>query len=93
MINRRGVIKKNLGPKPTCYQFLRIFFYSITMHNFLKLSLLQAYITVPNSGVICLSETYLDSSILQDNCNLPIPGYNLCREDHPLNIERSHVAI
>ena len=29
--------------------------------------------------IICLSETYLDSSIQSDNDNLEIPGYNLVR--------------
>ena len=56
-------------------------------HNFLKLSLLRAYITVHNFDVICLAETYLDSSILHDDDNLQIPGYNLYRKDHPLNIK------
>ena len=28
----------------------------------------------------------LNSSILHDDNNLQIPGYNLCREDHPFSI-------
>ena len=38
-------------------------------------------------------ETYLHSSILHDDNNLPIPGYNLYREDHPLNVKRGGVCI
>ena len=38
-------------------------------------SILRAYITVHNFDFICLSETYLDSSILHDDDNLQIPGY------------------
>ena len=38
-------------------------------------SILRAYITVYNFDFICLSETYLDSSILHDDDNLQIPGY------------------
>ena len=63
------------------------------MHNFLKLSLLRAYIDIHKFYVICLSETYLDSSILLDDNNLQIPGYNLYREDHPLNVKRGGVCI
>ena len=66
---------------------------SITAHNFLKVSLLRAYITVHSFDVISLSETYLDSSISHDDNNLEIPGYNLHRVDHHLNIKRGGVCI
>ena len=59
----------------------------------MKLSLLQAYITVHKFDVICLSETYLDSSILNDDDNLQISGYNLYKEDHPLNVKWGGVCI
>ena len=64
---------------------------SISTHNFLKLSLLQAYITIHNFDVICLSDTYLGSSILHDDENLHIPGY-LYTKDYPLNIKRGGVS-
>ena len=62
-------------------------------HNFLKLSLLRAYITVDNFDVICLSETYQDSSILHDDDNLQIPGYNLYKKDYSFNIKGGGVCI
>ena len=43
--------------------------------------------------IICLSETYLDSSIQSDNDNLEIPGYNLVRSDYPSNNKRGGVCI
>ena len=43
--------------------------------------------------IICLSETYLDSTIRSDNDNLEIPGYNLVRSDHPSNNKRGGVCI
>ena len=58
------------------------------MHNVLKLSFLRAYIIVHKFDVICLSETYLDSSILHEDNNLQIPVYDLHREDHPLNVKQ-----
>ena len=63
------------------------------MHNLLKLYLLRASITVPDFDVICLLETYLDSSILHDDDNLQISGYNLYWEDHPLNVKQGGVCI
>ena len=42
---------------------------------------------------LCFSETYLDSSILHDDSNLQIPGYNQYKEDHPLNVKRGGVCI
>ena len=59
----------------------------------LKISLLRAYITDHNFDVICLSEIYLESSILHDNDNLQIPRCNLYREDHPLDIKRGGVCL
>ena len=96
IFNRSGDIEKNPGPKPNSYQCFSICHWnlnSITAHNFLKVSLLRAYITAHSFDVICLSETYLDSSISHDENHLQIPGYNLYRVDHPLNIKRGGVCI
>ena len=49
----------------------------MTAHNFEKINLLEAYNTINKFDVICLSESYLDSSIASDNDNLNIKGYNL----------------
>ena len=46
-----------------------------------------------NIDIICLSKTYLDSTIQWDNDNLEIPGYNLVRSDHPSNNKRGGVCI
>ena len=96
IFNRTGDIEKNPGPKPNCYQTFSICHLnldSITAHNFLKVSLLRAYITIHSFDVMCPSETYLDSSNSHDDNNLQIPGYNLYRVDHPLNIKRGGVCI
>ena len=42
---------------------------------------------------ICISETYLDSTISSDNNDLNISGYNLIRADHPSNSKRGGVCI
>ena len=91
IFNRSGDVEKNPGPKPNSYQSFSVCHWnpnSISPYNFLKLPLLQAYITTVHTfDVICLSVTYLDSSILNDDNNLQIPSYNLYMEDHPLNVK------
>ena len=90
------ILKKNPGPKPNSYQSFSICHWnlnSISAHNFLKLSLLRAYITFHKFDVICLSKNFLDSFILHDDNNLQIPGYNLQREDNSLNVKRGGVFI
>ena len=97
IFNGSGDIEKNPRPKPNSYQSFSVChrnLISIPAHNFLKFSVLRACITVHKFDVICLSETYLDSSILHDDNNLQIPaGYNLYREDHPLNVKRGDFRI
>ena len=66
---------------------------SIPAHNFIKLSLLCAYISINNLDIICLSETYLDSSVSSNDGNLEVPGYTLVRADNPNNIKRGGVCI
>ena len=46
------------------------------------MSLLQACNGGHKYDIVCLSETYQNSSIPYDDKNLLIPGYNLIRADH-----------
>ena len=57
------------------------------------MSLLRAYISTHKLDVICISETYLDSDISDDDDNLKIAGYNLIRADHSSNTRRGGVCI
>ena len=50
---------------------------SIAGHNFLKLSLLEAYNVQHKFDMICLSETFLDSSISTNDQKLNMKGYKL----------------
>ena len=47
----------------------------------------------PKFDIVCISETYLDSSTAYDDGNLEIAGYNLIRSDHPSNKKRDGVCI
>ena len=43
--------------------------------------------------IICLSKTFLDSSIPIDRNTLSIPGYSMMRADHPSNTKRDGVCL
>ena len=66
LITLSGDVEINPEPKRKTAQTLSICHWnlsSICAHNFAKLSLLRAYVSVHKFDIICLSETYLDSSI------------------------------
>ena len=92
-----GDIELNLGPKKrSSYYNFSVFHWnlnSITAHNFEKVDLLQAYNTIHQYDMICLSESYLDESVSSDNDNLNINGYKLVRADHPGNVKRGGVCV
>ena len=93
-LNCHGDIELNPGPRKLKENNLSICHWnlnSITAHNFSKLTQLKAYISTYKHDFICLSETYLDSSI-PDNL-IGIEGYNLVRADHPDNIKGGGVCI
>ena len=88
LISLSGDVQLNPGTKnkfdvnfSICHQNLN----SIAAHNYAKVFLLKAYIAVYKFDIICISETYLDSSITSDDDNLEILGYKLIRSDHPSN--------
>ena len=66
---------------------------SISPHNYTKLFLLKAYIAIHKFDIICLSETYVDSSTTSGDNNFAIWGYKLIRFDLPPNNKRSGVCI
>ena len=91
-----GDVEKNPGPKRTLKASLSICHWnlnSISAHNYVKLSLLRAYLAFHNFDIICLSETYLNSSNSPDDETLEISGYNLVRSDYSLNSKRGGVCI
>ena len=57
-----GDIEENPGPKYSSLTFCHWNLNGLTAHDSTKISLLQVYITQHNYDVICLSETFLNSS-------------------------------
>ena len=89
-----GDIEINPGPKKFKKNSLSICRWnrnSLSAHNFSKLTQLIAYTSIYKHDFICLSETYLDSSI--PDSFLEIDGYDLIRSGHPNDIERGGVCI
>ena len=96
LLSQHGDIEKNPGPRLESSQYLTFCHWnlnSLTSHDSVKVSLLQAYNSIHNYDLICLSETYLDSSASLDDNTLSIQGYNLVRADHPSNTKRGGVCI
>ena len=81
-----GDIELNPGPRKnnTSYKFFfcHCNLNSMAAHNFSKLSLLEAYNVQHKFDMICLSETFLDSSIPTNDEKLNMKGYKLIRADN-----------
>ena len=80
-------IEENPGRQPkSCDSFFvcHLTLNSIPAHNFIKLFLLCAYMSINKFGIF-FSETYLDSSISSNDGNLGVPGYTLVCSDNLKN--------
>ena len=89
-----GDIELNPGPRKSKGNTLSMCHWnlnSIPAHNFSKLTQLKAYVSTYKYDFICLSETYLDSSIRDEK--IEIDGYELVRTDHSGNVKRGGVCI
>ena len=91
-----GDIETNPGPTAGNNQYLTICHWNlnrITTDNFIKFPLLESYIATHKFDIICLSETFLDSSLSDDDPRLNLKGYSLIRSDHPNDIKQGGVCI
>ena len=66
---------------------------SFPVHDFSKLSLIKAYNTHHTFNMICISESYLDSSYADDDPQLNLKDFTLIREDNLNNCKRGGVSI
>ena len=66
---------------------------SIAAQNFVKLSQLETYNTLHSYDLICLSETWLDSTTSIDSNNLSLKSYNLHRVDDPDNAKNVGICV
>ena len=82
-----GDIEINPGPNQSSSTFCHWNLNGITTHDFIKISLLQEYITDRNFD-ICLSETFFNYSLDREDDRLKIEGYHLIRSDDPSGKKR-----
>ena len=66
---------------------------SLTAHNMLKISSIAAYNSIHKYDFICISETYLHSSVQSVDRDISVNGYNLIRADHSSNNKGGGVCI
>ena len=88
LLFRCSDIEANPDPKYSSLTFCYWNLNGLKAHNSIKILLLQAYITQHNYDIICLSETFLNSSIETNDSRISIDGYNLIRADHPSDSKR-----
>ena len=91
-----GNFEKNPGLKKDFSQTFTIGHWnlnSLVAHNSTKVASLKAYLSVQRFEIFCISQTYLNSSVTEDDDSLRISGYDLVRSDHPSNNKRVGVVI
>ena len=94
LLLRSGDVETNPGPKKSSViKFCHWNLNGLAAHDFLKVSLIEAFITTHNFDIICLSETFLDSTVSQHDEDIMINGYSLLRVDHPSNSKRGGVCL
>ena len=89
-----GDVEVNPGPGQwTSLSFCHWNLNSISVHGFVKVSLLEAYNAIHKFDIICLSETFLNSSLQNDDDSLVLNGYKLVRAGNPSDLKRRGVCI
>ena len=86
LLLRSGDVETNPGPKKSSViKFCHWNLNGLAAYDFLKVSLIEAFITTHNFDIICLSEMFLNSTVSQHDENIMIHGYLLLRADHASN--------
>ena len=94
LLLRCGDVESNPGPRTKqCLSVCHYNINSIVAHNFAKLLSLEAFNALHNFDIICISESFLDSSFSSNDSALTLKGYKLVRADHPLDINRGGTCI
>ena len=89
-----GDIQTNPGPKRSSnIKFCHWNLNGLAAHDFIKVPLVEAFITSNNFDLVCLSETFLYSTIPNNDINIQINEYSSLRADHPNDIKRGDVCI
>ena len=94
LLLQSGDIEINPGPmKSLRFNLCHWNLNGIAAHDFVKVTLIEAFIKANNIDIICLPEIFLDSTMPLNDERLYIKGYSLIRADHPINTKRGGVCI
>ena len=66
---------------------------TISVEDLSKLSQISTFLNVDQFDISCLTETFLDSSVLLEDTKPAIEGYKLFRCDHASNLRRDGVGL
>ena len=66
---------------------------SLLAHNLAKIFQIEAYNSLFNHDLICISETQFDSSVLEGGRSFQLNGYNLLSAYHPSNTKLRVASI
>ena len=87
-----GDIKVIPGPIYSSLTFCHWNLNGLTAHDKIEISSFKAYVTEYNCDIICISETFLNSSIQNDDDIIKIDGYNLIT-DQPSDSKKGGFCI
>ena len=96
LLLQHGDIETNPGLRGTCSQYFGFCHWNLNnlpACNYAIVPLLQAFNTLHKFDLICLTETYVDSSISIEETCLIIEDYKLLHADHPSDTKRDGVYI
>ena len=85
-----------INPSPRRFSFIKFCYWNLNglaAYDFVKMPLLEALFMTHNFEIICLSETFLDSSIDISDARININGYSLLRTHHHSNTRRGGVCM
>ena len=79
LLIRSGDTETNPGLKTVLLKGFHWNLNGLEAHDFIKIPLLEAHIATNNFDIMCLSETFLYSSISNDDNRINITGYSLIK--------------
>ena len=91
LLSHCGDTEKHPGLKYSSLSCCRWNLYGLKAHDCIKITLIQAFITDQNFNIICLSDTFPNSSLQNDDHQQKIEDYNLIRPDHPSGSKKGGV--
>ena len=82
LLLKSGDIETNPGPRKSFIKSYHWISNGLAAHDFVTTSLIETFIASRNFDIICLSETFLDSSIDISDTRINIYGVSLLRVEN-----------